>query len=61
MELINESTAMSMFDEYFNDMNGIVDIGGFKYPAAYALRMTDPVAYREEMLNTLDDMGFDIV
>jgi hypothetical protein len=43
-----------MFDEMLDEVFGKVNICGYEYLASYALQELDPVAYREEFNNWLD-------
>ena len=43
-----------MFDDYLNE-NGDVEILGLTYDPAYILKNVDPIAYRELLLNFVDD------
>lgn len=41
---------MDEFEQILNDIYPEVDIAGYTYPAGYALRQIDPIAFREEYL-----------
>jgi hypothetical protein len=57
---ISERDALERFDEYLNEVNGLVSICGYHYDAARSLKMVDEVAYREEFNNWLDSEGLEL-
>lgn len=55
-----ESEVMEDYDEYLNEIFGVVTICGYDYDAAQAFKQCDPVAYRCEFLNYCDAEGIDL-
>lgn len=43
-------------DDVLNDIYGEIEICGYTYNSAYALKELDPIAYRQELLNYVDDI-----
>lgn len=52
-----ESELMDLYDASLDEM-GDVEIGGFKYGAAYTLKEVDPTAYRTGFSDWLDAEGY---
>ena len=42
------------FEQLLNEIDGDAVIAGFKYPAGYALRLVDPILFREMYLEWID-------
>ena len=51
---VYEYEARQLFEDYLNDCEPEVTILGMNYPAGYALRLLDEVAFEEEMRNWID-------
>lgn len=46
---------MDEFEQILNDIYPEADIAGYTYPAGYALRQIDPIAFREEYLAHIEE------
>lgn len=56
MKVIKEYEAKEMFDEFLNESYGKVNIAGYEYNTAYALKEVDPTAYEEDFRNFADSL-----
>lgn len=54
MKYISESDAIEQYDQLLNDCYGEINICGYHYNAAYALKRLDSIAYGEGLNNWLD-------
>jgi hypothetical protein len=57
MKYIREADAEDQFADFMNEVHGTVNIAGFTYDTAWALREVDPIAYDECYRNWLDSEG----
>ena len=56
----NEYELESMFDDYLNEVEGVVTLlGSYEYNASEAIKRIDPILYRETYFGWLDAEGFD--
>ena len=53
-KLIFEHQLEDRFNDFLNEVNGVVTICGYNYDPAQALKEVDPTAYHQEFLNWLD-------
>ena len=49
-----EEELSDRYEEMLNDTHDMVDIAGHLYPAGYALKQLDPIAFREAVLAYID-------
>lgn len=57
---ITERDAVERFDEFFNEVVPMVQIGTLEYEPARVLKEVDPVAYHQEFLAWLDQENLDV-
>lgn len=57
---ISEYNALERFENFLNEVYPPVNICGYDYDAARALKQCDEVAYREEFNNWLDSEGLEL-
>lgn len=58
MKLSHDDT-LDAFDSFLDETYPEVDVVTYTWPASYAFKRLDPVAYREEYLNWVDSMVSD--
>ena len=56
MKVIKEYEAKEMYDDFLDEIYGQVNIAGYEYSTAYALKEIDPVAYEEDFRNFADSL-----
>jgi hypothetical protein len=61
MKMINEEMAVLMTLDMLNDVNEDIKINGMIFEPGYVLQNTDPVAFRQEMLNYMNDIGYEVI
>lgn len=54
-EIISESESYERFDDFLDELYATVRVCGYDYDPARVLKEIDPVAYREEYNNWLDN------
>lgn len=57
---MKEYEAEELFVDEFNDTFPMVNIAGFEYFPAYALKNVDPIAYRETFLDWCDARNIEL-
>lgn len=57
---ILESKAEEIVEETLNEILDTVRIGEYRYDAGRALRLIDPIAFRQEILTYLDSEGLEL-
>lgn len=55
MDIISERESYERFDSFLDEVYETVTICGYDYDPSRALKEIDPVAYREEYNNWLDN------
>ena len=58
---ILEEIAADITEEILDESNPEVTIAGYTYDAGYVLRKTDPISFRQEVLNYVNAEGLEIV
>lgn len=56
MKILTEKMLYNLFDEYLDDINGMIIMGESEYFPSIILKKEDPVGYRDSYLNWLDSM-----
>lgn len=51
---IPEHKLEELFDDFLDEVYGMVKIGPYEYSTSHAMKDVDPTAYRQEYLNWLD-------
>ena len=55
-----EPQLFEAFDEFFDSVEAPIKIAGYTFYASHALKCSDEIAYKEEMVNWLDSMAQNI-
>lgn len=61
MKKINEEMAVLMTIDMINDCEPEVKVAGMAMEPGAVLKRMDPVAFRETMLNYMDDIGYEVI
>lgn len=57
---MNEYQAKKQYDEFLNEIYGIVKLGPYEYEHADCLKSVDPIAYEEGFKNWIDSENLEV-
>ncbi len=58
---VEEDDALVMYDEMLDECYGPVSICGYMYPASYAFKEVDPIAYQDGFNNWADSQEIEVI